>query len=77
MYSGTQFGTSVTRFLDNVITSNKTNNEHIITVIYGNINATDEREIRNIKKQLDTWTEYEVILDYDEVGFVNQVTIEN
>lgn len=77
MYSGTQYGTSISYLLDKIITSNKTNKEHIINVIYGNINTTNDSEIRNIKKQLDKWTEYEVILDYDEVGFVNKVTIEN
>lgn len=77
MYSGTQYGTSISYLLDKIITSNKTNKEHIITVVYGSINTTDDSEIRNIKKQLDKWTEYEVILDYDEVGFINKVTIEN
>lgn len=77
MYSGTQYGTSISYLLDKIITSNKTNKEHLITVVYGSINTTDDSEIRNIKKQLDKWTEYEVILDYDEVGFINKVTIEN
>ena len=77
MYSGTQHGTSISYLLDAIITSNKTNKEHIIAVVYGNTNTTNDSEIKNIKKQLDKWTEYEVILDYDEVGFVNKVTIEN
>lgn len=77
LYDGTQHGTNVSMLLDNVITNNKKNSDYIINVIYGNTNTTDENQIRNIKKKLDTWTKYEVILDYDEVGFVNQVTIEN
>jgi len=76
MYVGTEWGLSVSRLIDEVITNNKTNNEHIITVVFENINSTDSNEIRNIKKSLDDWTEYEVILDYDENGFVNLITIE-
>lgn len=75
--AGTKYGSSVVWLLDDVITNNKTNSEHIISVSYNAINTTDENEIRNIKKSLDTWTEYEVILNYDDIGFVNQVTITN
>ena len=33
---------------------------------------------RNLKKKFsDVWTNYEVILDYDDIGFINQITIEN
>lgn len=77
MSAGTNYGVNISNLLDRIITSNKTNDKHIINVVYGSINTTNESEIRNLKKQLDDWTEYEVILDYDEVGFVNQVTIEN
>ena len=77
MYAGSEFGVSITNLLDKVITNNKTKKEHIIRVIYKNINTTDENEIRTIKKSLNDWTDYEVILDYDDIGFVNQITIEN
>lgn len=76
IYSGTEKGISISWLLDNIITSNKKNSDHIIKVIYGSTNTTDESEIRNIKKQLDDWTEYEVIFNYDDFGFINQVTIE-
>lgn len=76
MYVGTEYGSSVSRLIDKVNTNNKTNDEHIITVVFGDINTADTDEIRSIKKSLDDWTEYEVILDYDENGFVNLVTIE-
>lgn len=78
MYAGTEWGSSVSRVLDKIITNNKTKPDRIIRVIYGSINTTDENEIRTIKSKLDEWkTDYEVILDYDEIGFVNQVTIQN
>lgn len=77
MFAGTESGNSVSWLIDKVITNNKTNESHIIRVIYGSINTTDETEIRNLKKSLDKRTDYEVILDYDDIGFVNQITIEN
>ena len=76
MYVGTKWGLKVSRLIDEIITNNKTNSEHIITVVCGDINSTDSDEIRSIKKNLDDWTDYEVILDYDENGFVNLITIE-
>ena len=76
MYVGTERGNSVSRLIDKVITNNKTNDKHIITVAFDNVKSTDSDEIRNIKKSLGDWTEYEVILDYDEDGFVNLITIE-
>lgn len=76
MYAGTEYGSSVSWLIDKIITNNKTNSEHILTVVFGDVNSTDTEEIRNIKKSLDDWTEYEVILDYDENGFVYLITIE-
>ena len=77
LYAGTNYGSSVVNMLDKVITNNKTNSDRVIRVVYGSINTIDENEIRTLKKSLDNWTEYEVIFDYDDVGFINQVTIEN
>ena len=76
LYAGSNYGSSVVSMLDKIITNNKTNSDRIIRVIYDDINTTDENEIRNLKKGLDSWTKYEVIFDYDDVGFINQVTIE-
>ena len=76
MYVGTEWGLSVSRLIDEINTNNKTNPDRLITVVYDDINTTDVDEIRNIKKSLGDWTEYEVILDYDSDGFVNKVTIE-
>lgn len=77
MYAGSKHGTIVSTVLDKVITSNKKNQDKIINVIYGDLNTTDESKIREIKKSLDDWTKYEIIFDYDEVGYINQLTIEN
>lgn len=77
IHAGSNYGTVVVMVLDKVITSNKKNQDKIINVIYGDINTTDESKIREIKRGLDDWTKYEIIFDYDEVGYINQVTIEN
>ena len=76
MYTGTERGLSVGRLIDEVSTNNK-KEEHKITVIYGDIKTQDPKEMVNIKSQLDDWTEYEVSFEYDDVGFIYEVTIEN
>lgn len=76
LYVGTEWGVSVSRLIDEITTNNKTNQDRMITVVFDEVNTTDVDEIRNIKKSLDDWTEYEVILDYDSDGFVNLITIE-
>lgn len=75
IYVGTEYGTSVGNLLDKVVTNNKTEKNHIITVIYGDKTTTDPNEIVSIKKSLEKWGEYEVSLDYDDNGFANKVTI--
>ena len=75
MYVGTEYGMSVGNLLDKVVTNNKTEKNHIITVIYGDKTTTDPNEIVSIKKSLEKWGEYEVSLDYDDNGFANKVTI--
>lgn len=77
MYSGTESSSSVGNLLDNVVASNKTNKDHIITVIYKETTTTSEDEIVNVKHALDKLEEYEVSLDYDAQGYINKVTIKD
>lgn len=76
-YSGTQYGSSVSRLLDNVITKIKKNADHSITVTFGTTTTSKTDEIITIKKQFDKTLQYEVSLDYDSNGYINKVTIEN
>ncbi len=76
-YSGTQYGSTVSRLLDNVITKIKKNTNHPITVIYGITTTSKTDEITTLKKQFDRTTQYEVSLDYDSNGYINKVTITN
>ena len=73
---GENYGSSVKRALDDVITNNKKNSEHIITVVFEEISTSDPEEIKNTKKNFDDWTKYEISVDYDENGFVYKMTIE-
>ena len=76
MYEGTEMGHSVIAFLDKVISSNKTEKDHLIEVIFmGTSYGADSENIRNIKNNIDEWSNYEISLEYDSVGFVNKATI--
>lgn len=66
----------VESLLDNVINNNKTNKEHIVTVVFNNQEITDNNEIKNLKVSLTNYY-YEVTIDYDDNGYVNKVTIED
>ena len=76
-YVGTQYKSRIDELLDKVNTNNKTNSNKKIEVIYKKIKTSDSDKIIKIKHTLgDDSKNYEVILDYDNEGFVNTVTIE-
>lgn len=77
MKSGTNPGTFVSILMDDVITNNKTNDKHMITVVFGDLNSSNPKEIKEAKKNINSFSQYEVSLDYDENGYVNMVTIES
>lgn len=74
-YTGTKKGMFVSNLLDKIITNNKKDQDHLLTVVYGTHNTTNSEEITNIKQELDDWHDYEVSLDYGEDGYANKVTI--
>ena len=73
---GQNYGTSVMNVLDDVITNNKKNKNHVLTVVFEDLSTTDTEEIKNAKKNIDEWTKYEISVDYDDNGYVNKITIE-
>ena len=73
--SGKKSGVFVERDLNNVINSNRTNKERFITVKFNDIETQDSEEILKIIDQLDTYKDYNVLLDYDTDGFITVITI--
>lgn len=65
----------VKSMLNDVVESNRTNKERFITVNYKDMSTQDVEQILEIEKQLTDYSEYNVLLDYDEDGFVNAITI--
>ena len=76
MYSGTESKFFVENLLDKIVTNNKTNKERVINVVYNEISITDAEKIIDFKHCLED-KDYEVVLDYDEIGFVYQIRIED
>lgn len=76
LYIGTKWGSSCEPILNNAITNNKKNTEHLIIVKYNGKETSDPTEITDIKQSLDKWEEYEISLNYDENGFVSEIIIE-
>ena len=75
--AGKRSGFFIVRTLDDIVTNNKTNKSHIITVVYNDIKATDEKEIKEIRNMLSEDKDYDVSLSYDNNGYVNKFVMEN
>lgn len=75
--AGKRSGFFIVRTLDDIVTNNKTDKSHIITVVYNDIKATDEKEIKEIRNMLSEDKDYDVSLSYDNNGYVNKFAIEN
>ena len=75
--AGKRSGFFIVGTLDDIVTNNKTNKSHIITVVYNDIKATDEKDIKEIRNMLSEDKDYDVSLSYDNNGYVNKFAIEN
>lgn len=75
-YSGTEYGSTVGYLLEKVVTNNKTNPAHLLTVRCGELCTTEEDEITQFKHTLDRFGRYEVSLEYDDVGLVYEIEIQ-
>lgn len=73
--AGRRSGFFLINTLDDIVTNNKKNKEHIITVVYKDITTTEETEIKKIRDSLSSNRDYDVSLDYDSKGYVNKFTI--
>lgn len=75
-YSGTKSKFFIESALDSVVTNNKTNKDHLITVVYNDTSITDPDKIVELKHSLEN-KQYEVKLDYDKDGYINKITLED
>ena len=78
LYAGTKKSLHAVTVLDNIITSNKTNDRKI-TVKYDKTETQDEAEIRVIKQTInkaDMLQDFEIICEYDAQGYIYKVIIE-
>lgn len=76
LYKGTQHKMFVNELLDEVITNNKKNKDKQITIIYGEQKTNDPDKVLEIKQSLKN-NMYEVILDYNDNGCVNKITLKD
>lgn len=74
MRKGTQDKFFIDGLLDEIISSNQKNPNRVILLEYNGITTFDAEKIRNIKYNLDA-KKYDVILEYDDVGFINKVIL--
>lgn len=73
--AGRRSGFFLINTLDGIVTNNKKNKEHVITVVYKDITTTEETDIKKIRDSLSSNRDYDVSLDYDSNGYVNKFTI--
>ncbi len=66
----------LTNILDDVVTNNKKNTKHLITIEYQDIKTDNPSLIVSLKKNLEDKT-YELNFDYDKDGYINIITIED
>ena len=74
---GTKSQFTLSQYLDKVVTSNKTNKNHLIEVTYNETTSTEEADIVAIKHSLKDGNSYEVSVDYDSDGYIYKVTIKD
>lgn len=74
-YNGTKNKFFIEGYLDTIVTNNKTNQDHQISVKFNNQETTNPDEIVSIKQSLLDNKEYELSMDYDTQGYFNKLTI--
>lgn len=75
MYNGSVYGSSVKNLFDRIILNNS-KEDNKITVSFRGHETNDADEIRGLKKKIETFTEYEIIYKYNDLGFINKAVVE-
>lgn len=79
--AGTKERIELERILDSIVTSNKTHDRKIVLVFNGK-EITDENEIIKVKQSLPRGSyqaetqKYEVLVNYDNDGYINKIIVE-
>lgn len=73
---GYRVGSFVKDDLGDIITSNKSNEEHIITVEFDGVSTADVDEIKEIRDKLEDFTKYDVSFEKDSDGYITKYIIE-
>ena len=72
--TGTKSGFFLKSILDSINDSNKTNNRKV-SLVFNDNSTTEEKEIINIKYGLNDNDMFEVIVNYDIDGYVNEINV--
>ena len=73
--AGTNYGNQLEHTLDDIIESNK-NYDRKVTLVFDGESTTDESKIIEIKHGLGSWDEYEVIVNKDADGYINEIKVD-
>lgn len=73
--AGTNYGNQLEGTLDDIIESNK-NYDRKVTLVFNGESTTDESKIIEIKHSLGSWDEYEVIVNKDADGYINEIKVD-
>ena len=73
--NGTKSGFLLESVLDTIIESNKTHDRKVTLIFDGN-STIEEDEILNYKHSLNDRTNYEVIVNYDNDGYINEIKVD-
>ena len=74
-YFGTNEGIDVKELIDEVVMKMKKNKDHIIKVTYKEKTTSEINELISLKKAFKDENRYEVIMDYNNDGYIYKITI--
>lgn len=75
-YTGSKSGFLLENMFEKVITNNKKNTNHKVSIKYNEINTNNPEEIKDLKKDIKDGDKFEVSINYDENGYVNEIVLE-
>ena len=74
-YEGIIDGDDLKELLAIIVTNNKLSGNHKISLIFNNISYDNVQKIYKLNKTINSDKEYNVVFNYDEDGYINEVII--